>query len=294
GYEVAATVGGGGGGKAITVTATPDQRSAVVSPLPDGSPLQLTVRAGNGQGMGPKAASNPVTPTQWWPFKTPAALVARQYLDILERPPSTVERAAWVTALSNRSATVSAMAMALYNSAEAQNSTLAVAQLWVVGTHAAIDRATLSTWVARLRAGTTFSTFGRAIAQQPAFASRYANLGNRVFVVALSTDLLGAPLPATATAQWAAMLDSEKVQRGDLLAYFGLLPQARSRWGAWAETDLVLLDQLGATPSLDVLFADVTEVAGGRLSLATLVDDLTRSASYGARVGLRGTVPSSR
>jgi hypothetical protein len=280
GYRVEATVGG----STISVTATAGQREVVVAPLSSSGPVQVTVRAGNRHGWGPTASTH-VTPSRWWPFTTPAALVERQYLDILERPPTAAEASSWLAALTNGTATVSSLAVTLYYSAEATNGPLAVAQLWITGTNQFLDRATLSLWVDRLRTGTTLSTFGRTIAQHPGFTSRYGALGNRAFVDAMARDLLGAPLPATTANQWAALLAPDKLHRGDLFAFFALQPQARTRWAPWVGTDVVLLGQLGATPSPEVLFSSITRIANGSLTLPSLVDEITRSPGYGTRFG---------
>jgi hypothetical protein len=282
GYEVRATVGG----RTVTVAAAAGQREAVLAPLAAGTGVQPTVRARNVHGWSPTTPSYVVTPAAWWPFEAPRTVVGQHFRDILFRSPSSAEVAAWVTALTNGSASVAGMADALYRSAESTNGPMAAAQLWIAGAREFPDRSTLETWATRLRSGTTISTLGRAVAERPGFTSRYGALSNRAFVDALARDLLGAPLPTATAAQWAALLGPGMLQRGDLLAFFGLQPQARSRWVVFPVTYVVLTGQLGATPSFEVLAATINEVAAGAVSLPDLVDRLTRNPAYGARFGV--------
>ncbi|MCB1031856.1 MAG: fibronectin type III domain-containing protein, partial [Acidimicrobiales bacterium] len=108
------------GGSWTTVNG--DGTSTVLTGLTAGTSYTFTVRAVNAVGTGAESApSNAVVPTAapaFDPFSSWAALVDRQFVDVINRPPTSSERSTWVNQLTQSQKTAGDLVASLRTSSD--------------------------------------------------------------------------------------------------------------------------------------------------------------------------------
>ncbi len=116
----------------------------------------------------------------------------------------------------------------------------------------AADSSGLSYWVGMLRNGMSLRDIAVNFSQSSEFQTKYANASTADYVEALYANLFERGSDAAGKAYWVEMIDSGKINRGDVALEFSVSAEAKSADGAatrFAESYLALRSAGTAEPS---------------------------------------------
>ena len=189
GYEIVPRVGGS---SRTPVAVAAGVAEHVVGGLTDGTVYQFTVRARNAVGTGPSSApSSAVTPGNCAPFASCTAAVNRLYADLLGRAPTSAERNAAVTRLTNGTVALDAYIASFRVGTDHVGKVDPVTRLYRAYFLRIPDKAGLTFWIAQRRAGKSLASISDSLARSAEFKARYGTLTNLAFVNSLVPERAG-------------------------------------------------------------------------------------------------------
>jgi len=171
----------------------------------------------------------PTGPNPWTPFADPATLVRQQYLDLLGRVADDAGVAHWSGLLTSGTRSIPWVIDSFLRSNEFGVAVAPAARLGLVALGAPPAFADLMAWADRVRRREPLAAVAAAVAEKPAFATRYGALADRAYVDRVHRDATGAAPSSSFLSTWAGKLGGGTATRADVLAAVVALPAAISR-----------------------------------------------------------------
>lgn len=266
-------------------TTTGTATSATVTGLANDKGYSFTVAARNVVGTGPASArfATVYPMSVWKPFATPEQFVDRQYADLLNRPPTSSERASWVAKLRSGDSG-GRLARALRDSSDHTSNIDPVTRLYFAYNLRLPDPGGLEYWIAKKRGGRSLSTISNSFAASSEFKTRYGAMTNRAFVERIYVSVMERPADPSGVAYWTKQLDTKKKNRGQVM--IGFSESGEYQRGNANEVEICVLYArlLGKMPSILQFNALADSMDRGDLDDWEVARDIYRTPAYEARV----------
>lgn len=166
------------------------------------------------------AAPTTVPASTFRPFPSAASFVRQQYLDILGRPADSAGLAHWQRLLESGAVSTGDLAVTFLSSAEFDATTAPVTRLYFAALHRVPDVAGVEYWVGQVRAGVSLVDVARSFAASTEFSTATGATRPRDFVALVYRNVLGREADPAGLDYWSRMLESGRVDRGQLLYQF--------------------------------------------------------------------------
>lgn len=183
------------------------------------------------------------------PFATPAALVDRQFRDLVGRPPTASERTTWLPRILLGTHSRADLVASLRASHENRTNVDPVARLYRAYFLRIPDRPGLQHWIARKRGGTSLNQISQSFAASVEFRTRYGALTDRQFVDRIYQNVLGRPGEASGVAFWTGELTSRRRTRGQVMVGFSESSEYRTRQARSVDVSVIVIALLRRAPT---------------------------------------------
>lgn len=281
GYEIVPRVGGS---PQTPVPVAPGVAEHVVSGLPDGTAHQFAVRAKNAVGTGPSSSpSSAVTPGNCAPFPSCTAAVNRLYADLLGRAPTSAQRNAAVTSLTNGTVALDTYIASFRVGADHVSNVDPVTRLYRAYFLRIPDQSGLTFWIGQRRAGRSMDWISQSFANSAEFKARYGTLTNLAFVNLVYQNVLGRPGESAGVTFWTEQLSSGRRNRGQVMVGFSESSEYKNQQASGVTTSVYWILLLGRAPTVGEFSAAVAQLKGGTTPTG-LARSLLRSVEYSALV----------
>jgi len=215
-------------------------------------------------------------------FASWADLLTLHFRAIVNRDPTTAERADWEAALELGSSTPGQFDDALRRSPENRANVDPVVRLYRAFLGRAPDANGLRYWIARKRAVPPARTWSLTqLANQftasSEFQRTYGALSNKAFVTRIYTDVLGRPTDPSGVAFWTKQLDTKRRTRATVMVGFSESNEYQRKQAANTDVAIAYLSLVGRMPTVAETTTWTTAAAGGATN-AELLDDLVDAA----------------
>jgi hypothetical protein len=214
----------------------------------------------------------------WAPFGSAAALVTRQYRDVLKREPSASDLAYWTSRVGYTWSPGRFIAQ-LQVSAEADRRVHAVIRLYRAFFLRTPDHGGLTYWLQRRGQGVTLGTISASFATSTEFQHRYGGLTNAQFVDLVYRNVLDRQPDGAGRAYWTSRL-VHGLSRGQLMANFSQSTEHVRKTASSVRVVATYEDLLhrAAAPAVHGLLVAALELH--QISLTTLSTNVYQSTDY--------------
>lgn len=241
--------------------------------------------------LAPDTEWNPNEPANpdWLPFRSPAALVSRQYKDILGRVPTAAEEAAWVEKLLAQTTTRGALVAELRTDPDQAAHVDPMVRLYTAYFLRQPDAAGLRFWTAARRSGRSVLSVSEFFATSPEFVDRYGALSNADFVNLVYRNVLGRDGDQGGVKFWNEQLDKNIRSRGSMMTGFSESPEYIAQQKHPVSVSALFAFMMGraATPAEFDSFVALLSLgpdAARQFTVADLAEEIMRTAGYANRV----------
>lgn len=241
--------------------------------------------------LAPDTSWTPEQPSSeaWLPFRSPQALVDRQYRDFFGRPPTADEQALWVSLLLGAQATPGDLVEALRRSDDNVTVVDPVTRLYQAYFLRTPDAAGLDHWVAERRSGRSLIAISEHFAASAEFTNRYGSLSNASFVDLVYRNVLGRGADQGGAAFWRQQLDGGVRTRGSLMTGFSESPEYREAVRHRVDVAVLFAFMLERAPVPAELESFVAMLALGPeaslpFTVATMAEELLDHGDYADRL----------
>ena len=276
------------------VTSSGTGLSKVVTGLTNGTTYTFKVAAVNGVGTGAlSSASNAVTPAvvviPYAPFSSWAAFVARQYQDLLARPPTASESSSWVSQLSGGTKTKGQLDDSLRRSAENLAAVDPVVRIYRAFLQRQPDAGGLQFWIRRKRNVAPAKTWSvtqiaTSFTSSNEFKTKYGSLTNRQFVTQIYTDVLGRTADTSGVDFWTRQLDTKKKTKAQVMVGFSESNEYKTKQAQNTDVSVAYIFLMNRAPTSAEATDWVTREKAGTTH-AALLTELLNSAKYATHIG---------
>jgi len=152
---------------------------------------------------------------------------AQQYRDFLAREPDADGLNFWMGSLNTGLYSRQQMIEGFFNSNEFQGVISPVARLYFAYFLRIPDYGGLTFWIGQFKSGNPLANISQAFATSPEFTNRYGALSNSAFVTLVYNNVLGRAPDAGGLAFWTGQLDSNAMNRGQVMLGFSESPEYR-------------------------------------------------------------------
>ncbi|HRA35061.1 MAG TPA: DUF4214 domain-containing protein [Acidimicrobiales bacterium] len=275
----------------LPITATEGVWGVQASYSGDADNLAAVSRCESTLVLAPDTSWTPGQPSDdtWLPFRTPQALVDRQYRDFLGRAPTGEEQALWVTMLLAGQATPGDVVEALRETDDNVNRVDPVTRLYQAYFLRTPDAGGLDHWVATRRSGVSLIAISEHFAASTEFKNRYGALTNAAFVDLVYQNVLGRAGDKGGVTFWNQQLDGGKRSRGSVMAGFSESPEYRAAMRHQVDVAVLFAFMLERAPMPAELEAFVAMLALGPdaslpFTVASLAEELFEHGDYADRL----------
>jgi PKD repeat protein len=219
------------------------------------------------------------------PFASWAAMVARQYADLVGRAPTASESSTWVAKLTNGTARPEDLATALRTSAENTSNVDPVARLYRAFLQRIPDSQGLTYWINRKRSGSwSLAKIADYFAKSNEFKTKYGSLSNKAFVTRIYTDVLGRTADPSGVTYWTKQLDAGTRTRGSVMIGFSESNEYKRNQVQNVDVAVAYALLLGRAPTASEADEWNTSDRQDGLTPTALLAEILASAAYATRV----------
>ncbi|MCU1354415.1 MAG: hypothetical protein JWM05_3624 [Acidimicrobiales bacterium] len=264
-------------------------RMRLTGPVPDSFEF-IPFAYGGGFGGCPGSGGAVTYTSETWfikapgPFTSWAALVARDFADVLGRSPTAAESSSWVAKLQAATADPADVVAGLRRSSENVANVDPVARLYRAYFLRIPDYGGLTYWIKRRRAGVTLDAISATFARSPEFTNRYGPLTNAQFVNLVYKNVLGRPGDAGGVAHWTKVLDEHTKTRGQVMIGFSESAEYKAKQAENVDAAVAYAFLLGRSPTTAEADTWFTKVRNGDATPTSLIAGILASPDYAARV----------
>lgn len=240
---------------------------------------EVTVRAVNAVGTsstdaGSTAVATPqALPSTFAPTASWAAWTARQFQDVLGRPPSSSESTAWVNQLTATPTDKGVLVDSLRRSAASTSAVDPTVRLYRAFLGRAPDVGGLEFWIKRRRTGSwTLVRMADQFAASTEFKRTYGSLTNQQFVTRIYTDVLGRAADPSGVAYWTGRLDAKARSRGSVMVGFSESSEYRRKQAENTDLAVAYASLLGRQPTAGEAVDWVTRQKAGTTHAQLLLE----------------------
>ncbi len=241
----------------------------------------------NAQAINPKYSLDNAThlgdtSATFSPFSTASAFVNQQYVDFLNRRPSSSELSNWTTQLNSGAKSPADMIEWIIQQPGSDDTIAPLIRLYWGCFNRLPDSSGLMYWIGRLRAGTSLDAIADKFSVSAEFLRRFGGLSNGQYVDSLYLYILGRAPDSSGRQYWINKL-AAGMSRGRMMRYFVESDHYRYLMYFRVRISLVYAGMLRRAPDSSGFAYWLDRMTNHGTQLQSLISAIQKSASYRSR-----------